>query len=125
MDGRKYYVLCRDNCKFEGMTKEQIYAAIAEATGGVLTDVDDAFITQLVEQNTGAAMRLWIGTEAEYNAVEANGGIDTDTIYFIKNGNVARLKNPESGVDYFTDEDKQEIVNAVVKEFINASEVAL
>lgn len=30
MSERNYYVLCDDNCRFEGMTKEQIYDAIAE-----------------------------------------------------------------------------------------------
>lgn len=48
---RRYYVICEYNCKFESMTKEQIIAAIEEATGNVPTHIDDAFITKLKEIN--------------------------------------------------------------------------
>jgi hypothetical protein len=112
-DERKYYVLCRDNCKFEGLTKEQIYAAIAEATGNTPTGVDDAFITKLVEQNKNAATRLWVGTETEYNALVARGDVETDTIYCIKDGDVTRLKTPKRGVDYMTENDTNEILSKV------------
>jgi hypothetical protein len=112
-DERKYYVLCRDNCKFEGMTKEQIIAAIAEATGNTPTNIDDAFITKLLDQNKNAAMRLWVGTEAEYNAVVASGGIDINTIYCIKRGDVFVFKNQIRGIDYWTEEDKREIIDEV------------
>lgn len=67
---RKYYVLCADNCKFEAMTKEQIIAAIVEATGNTPTKIDDAFITKIKEQNKGKGIFLWLGTTAEYNAIE-------------------------------------------------------
>lgn len=68
-DNRTYYVICADNCKFEGMSKEQIIAAIAEATGSTPTRIDDAFITKVKEQNAGAALKFWVGTQAEYNAI--------------------------------------------------------
>ena len=51
MSERNYYVLCDDNCRFESMTKEQIIAAIAEATGHTPEDIDAAFITRIKEQN--------------------------------------------------------------------------
>lgn len=70
MSERTYYVICEDNCKFEGMTKEQILAAIAEATGATPTHIDDAFITKIKEINKNAALKFWIGTQAEYNAIE-------------------------------------------------------
>ena len=114
MADRKYYVMCALGCKAEAMTKEQIYAAIAEATGNVPNGVDDAFITRLLEQNKKAAMRLWVGTEAEYNALVAKGEINPDTVYFIKNGDVARLKNPTRGVDYWTPEDRAQMVDDVL-----------
>lgn len=66
---RKYYVLCANNCKFESMTKEQILAAIAEATGATVTDIDGAFITKIKELNKGEALTFWRGTTAEYNAL--------------------------------------------------------
>lgn len=68
-DERKYFVLCADNCKFESMTKEQIIAAIAEATGKTPTDIDSAFISKIKEINKGATVQLWLGTTAEYNAI--------------------------------------------------------
>ena len=70
MTDRKYYVLCADNCKFESMTKEQIIAAIVQATGKTPTDIDAAFVTKIKELNKGNAVYLWVGTTAEYNALE-------------------------------------------------------
>jgi hypothetical protein len=81
MADRKYYVLCQNNCKFEGMTKEQIIAAIAEATGKTPTDIDSAFISKIKEINKGAAVQIWIGATAEYNALVANGEKRSDVIY--------------------------------------------
>lgn len=72
MSERNYYVLCDDNCKFEGMTKEQIFEAIAEATGNTPVNIDDAFITKIKEQNSNIALKFWIGTQAEYNALESH-----------------------------------------------------
>lgn len=70
-DNRKYYVICADNCKFESMTKEQILSAIEQAiTTGEIKDVDTGFVTKIKEQNTGAALTFWVGTKAEYNALE-------------------------------------------------------
>lgn len=66
---RKYYLFCEDNCKFEGMTKEQILAAIAEATGNTVNDVDGAFITMVKELNKGEPIMLWFGSTAEFNAI--------------------------------------------------------
>ena len=68
-DERKYYLICADGCKFEGMTKEQILAAIAEATGNTVNDVDGAFITMIKELNKGAPIKLWFGSTAEFNAI--------------------------------------------------------
>lgn len=71
MSNRKYYVLCSNNCKFEGMTKEQILTAIEQAAAtGEIKDVDSGFITTVKEQNSNAGLTFWIGTQAEYNAIE-------------------------------------------------------
>lgn len=71
MPNRKYYVLCSSNCKYESMTKEQILAAITQAVeSGEIHDVDTGFVTTVREQNHGAGLSFWIGTTAEYNAIE-------------------------------------------------------
>lgn len=77
---RKYYVICEDDCKVEGMTKEQTIAAIAEATGNVPQSIDEAFISQLVNQKDGSSVKVWKGTRAEYNALTEK---DAGTIYHI------------------------------------------
>lgn len=70
-DERNYYVLCENNCKFPAMTKEQILAAITQAVeNGEIKDVDTGFVTKIQEQNTRSGLSFWIGTQAEYNAIE-------------------------------------------------------
>ena len=69
MNDNIYYCFCSNDCKFETMSKEQIIAAIAEATGHTPTNIDDAFITKIKEQNKGKAVTVWLGTTAEYNAL--------------------------------------------------------
>lgn len=77
---RTYYVICEDKCLFEAMTKEQIIAAIAEATGSTPTDVDSAFITKIKEQNANRELKFWVGTQAQYNAIAEPA---EDTFYLI------------------------------------------
>lgn len=78
MSERIYFCFCADNCKFETMTKEQIFAAIAEATGNTPTGIDDAFISRIKEQNKGDTVTIWRGTVAEYNALDE---LDDNCIY--------------------------------------------
>lgn len=81
MSERNYYVLREDNCKFESMTKEQILAAIEQAvTDGEITNVDTGFVTKLKEQNANAAFKVWVGTQAQYNALTTT---DNDCLYLI------------------------------------------
>lgn len=75
MADRNYYVICDDNCKFEGMTKEQILAAIAEVTGATPTQIDDAFITKIKEQNRNSPLKFWVGTNAQYNELTPVDGV--------------------------------------------------
>lgn len=77
---RRYFVICEDNCKFESMTKEQIIEAIAEATGETPVHIDDAFITKIKELNANNQLKWWVGTEAQYNALEEK---DLTTLYII------------------------------------------
>ena len=53
------------------MTKEQILAAIVEAVeSGTISDVNTGFVTTIKEQNNGAGLMFWVGTTAQYNAIE-------------------------------------------------------
>lgn len=121
MADRKYFVLCDHNCKFEGMTKEQILTKIAEATGTVPSDIDDAFITKIKEQNRNVALHFWFGTEAEYNALVVKNAVEANTIYCIKNGDATFFKNPVRGIDYWTAEDKMEIKRSLTPSDIGAA----
>lgn len=70
MSERNYYVICDNNCKFPAMTKEQVLTAIEQAVAtGKITDVDSGFITRLKEMNGNEVLTMWIGTQAEYNAL--------------------------------------------------------
>lgn len=63
----KVYALCGKNCRHETLTKEQIYAAIAEyAETGTFSDKDTGFITTIKTIN-GAAIKFFAGTAAAYN----------------------------------------------------------
>lgn len=61
------YVICDTNCKYEGMTKEQIYTAIAQAVeSGEIGDINTGFITT-IKTITGTPLKFFVGTQAEYN----------------------------------------------------------
>lgn len=83
MSTRPYYVVSDDDCRFEALSREQIIAAIAEATGNTPTGVDDAFITKIKEQNKNGNLMFWVGTEAQYNALATK---DTNTLYIVSGG---------------------------------------
>jgi lysophospholipase L1-like esterase len=79
-----YYVFDDGKNKFEGMTREQIIAAIAQATGTTPTDTDSAFITKIKEQNAQKSVALWVGTQAQYNAID---NPDENTLYCVTDPN--------------------------------------
>lgn len=61
------YVLCDNNCKYEGMTKEQILAAITQAVeSGTIGNCDTGFITTIKTIN-GLPLKFFVGTQAEYD----------------------------------------------------------
>ena len=71
MSERNYFVLRDDNCRFPSMTKEQILAAITQAVStGEIKDVDTGFVTKIKELNKNKQLSFWVGTTAEYNAIE-------------------------------------------------------
>ena len=79
-----YYVFDDGKNKFEGMTREQIMAAIAQATGTTPSDVDDGYITTIKEQNENQGISIWVGTQAQYNALAET---DENTLYCITDPN--------------------------------------
>ncbi len=63
------YVLCDNNCKYEGMTKEQILTAITQAVeSGTVGDCNTGFITTVKTIN-GRGLRFFVGTQAEYDGL--------------------------------------------------------
>lgn len=108
MAGRKFYCICDANCKFETMTKEQIIDALAaaattayvkdgclyiEAGGGVSVEEDAAFITQIKEGNAGGNVSVWVGTEAEFNAIAPAVKADSFVARIDESGKVYICKN--------------------------------
>lgn len=75
------YALDGGENKHITMTKEQILAEIQRAidTGHVTGDFE-AFIERIKEQNKGAGIKIWVGTQAELLALPAT---DEDTIYYV------------------------------------------
>lgn len=63
------YLICDTNCKYEGMTKEQILTAIVQAVNeGTIGDINTGFITT-VKTITGTPLKFFVGTQAEYDAL--------------------------------------------------------
>lgn len=91
-DGKKYYCFCSSNCKYETMTKEQILAAIAQAVQtGSVGDCDTGFITKIKEKNGGKCVTFWVGTQAQYNAIESK---EQNCMYIITDDTLGNdLKN--------------------------------
>lgn len=80
-DERTYNVISDDKCLFESMTKEQILAAIVQAVEThQITDVDTGFVQTIKEQNHGTGLKFWIGSTAEYNALQS---IEQDVFYIL------------------------------------------
>lgn len=77
----KKYLICDNNCKFEGLDKEETLSAIQQAIeqGGVQNvDPNEPFITKIKDKNTGASVSVWVGTEAQFNAIETK---EENTLY--------------------------------------------
>jgi hypothetical protein len=71
MESGKYYVLSAGNNLTESMTKEQILSAITQAVEShTISDVDTGFVEKVKEQNSRSNLKFWVGTTAQYNALE-------------------------------------------------------
>lgn len=75
-----YSVIREDGVRVEGLTKEQVYELIQGTTGKVPAGVDEGFITKLKEQRAQADVSIWVGSNAEYNALETK---DDNVLYVV------------------------------------------
>lgn len=96
------YVLCDTNCKYEALDKEETLSAIQQAieNGGVVVDPTEPFVTQIKDQNTGLALKVWVGTEAQFAALETK----------------------EDGTLYIYSTDFETNVNALLEAIINGAQ---
>lgn len=75
------YVFDENKNLFEGWDKEEIIAAIVNyLETHAVGDVDTGFVTTIKEQNAEKGLKFWIGTTAQYNAIETK---DADTLYIL------------------------------------------
>lgn len=124
----KVYVICDSNCKYEGMTREQILSAIAQAVNdGEISNIDAGFITKIKELNSGENFSIWVGTQAEYNTLTT---IDKKCLYIITDDSeIANIKRDvaailENGVAYAEkagEAEYAEKAGAVNSEYIGTS----
>ena len=75
-----YSVIREDGVRVEGLTKEQVYELIQGTTGKVPAGVNEGFITKLREQRAQADVSIWVGSNAEYNALETK---DDNVLYVV------------------------------------------
>ena len=81
MESGKYYVVGYGNNLYESMTKEEILAAITQAVSThTIGNVDTGFVTTLKEINNNKGLKVWIGSTAEYNAIQNK---ETNCLYIL------------------------------------------
>lgn len=72
------YTIADGKNLIEGLSKEEIENAIQSATGNAGDTAP--YVRAVVDQNTGAAVYVWVGTSAQYNAIEYP---DSNTLYLV------------------------------------------
>lgn len=100
MANRNFYVLCDDNCRFPSMTKDEIFTAIQSAVEqhGTRTLTIDV-LTGLKEVNKNEVISLWIGTQAEFNAIQSPS---ENTMYLISDHNAIKAQTMAALQEMFT-----------------------
>ena len=82
------------------LTAEQIAELVQQAIStGELPDELAAFIDEIKEQNKGASLKFWVGTQAEFLALESTSA---DTIYFITDN--TNLKDLDDALNDLVDQ---------------------
>ena len=78
---RQVFALDEGKNSWLTMTKEQILTAIMQAVNdGAIGDIDAGFVTKLQEMNKELPVQLWLGTSAEFNALESK---EQNTLYIL------------------------------------------
>lgn len=79
VDEKNVYAVDEYKNQFLTMTKEQILTAIINAVNkGEIGNIDAGFVTKIQEMNDLQALRIWVGTMAEFQALEEK---DAETLY--------------------------------------------
>lgn len=82
-----FYCVCDDDCRYETMTKEQILTAIQEAVAqGYVSDPDGAVISKIKEIRAGSAAQVWVGNEAQFNAISPAPFVGKSVVRVGENG---------------------------------------
>lgn len=72
----KVYVICDQNCKYEGLTREQILTAITQAVNeGTVSDIDVGFV-QTIKTINNVPLKFFVGTQAEYAELTDEDKVD-------------------------------------------------
>lgn len=73
------------------LTEEQIINLVTNIVdSGSVGDIDTGFVTRLKEQNRGKELKFWVGTQAEYDAIEI---AQANTFYIITDDNFKEVTN--------------------------------
>lgn len=92
------YALDAGGNKIETLTKEQILAAIQAAVEtGQIPETLAAAIESIIEQNTSANIKFWVGTQAQFLELE---NTEENTLYFITD--LTTVKDISSALDTLT-----------------------
>lgn len=79
------YGICDNNCKHLVYTREEVLSLLQQAINdGTLQHIDPEYaaISKIVNQNSGDEISFWIGTEAQFNALDPKPA----TSHFIPRG---------------------------------------
>lgn len=113
----RFYVLCDDDCRYEGMTKAEILEAIEQALEqGYVSDPDGAVFSRIKEINTNGTVQIWSGTEAEFNALSPTPTVGLSVVRVGADG-VLYLCANDSLIQALS---KLQVDNTVTKEGENA-----
>ena len=82
-----FYVVNKDDCLTEGMSKEQILTAIEQSLEqGYVSNPDSAVFSKIKEIRANGTAQIWIGTEAQFNAISPAPTIGKSVVRIGENG---------------------------------------
>lgn len=118
----KFYVLCDDDCRYEGMTKEEILTAIEQALEqGYVSDPDGAVFSKIREIRAGGTAQLWVGTEAEFNAISPAPTVGTSLVRVGADGTLYLCEDDNSLVSMAAHLNSKENPHGVTAEQVGAA----